>query len=82
MAEGQTVEPYAHIQYNSFHDEQSHSTGLTGVGVRWNIWSGQTRDKAWPNKVSVGLEYQHTFSSHNPFNDDNNSVFMTLGGRW
>nr|WP_278988669.1 tetratricopeptide repeat protein [Plesiomonas shigelloides] len=82
IAEGQTVEPYAHIQYNNFHDELSHSTGLTGVGVRWNIWSGQTRDKAWPNKVSVGLEYQHTFSSHNPFNDDNNSVFMTLGGRW
>ncbi|WP_178090065.1 NfrA family protein [Plesiomonas shigelloides] len=82
IATGQTVEPYAHIQYNSFHDELSHSTGLTGVGVRWNIWSGQTRDKAWPNKVSVGLEYQHTFSSHNPFNDDNNSVFMTLGGRW
>lgn len=82
IAEGQTIEPYAHIQYNSFHDELTHSTGLTGVGVRWNIWSGQTRDKAWPNKVSVGLEYQHTFSSHNPFNDDNNSVFMTLGGRW
>lgn len=82
IAEGQTVEPYAHIQYNSFHDELTHSTGLTGVGMRWNIWSVQTRDKAWPNKVSVGLEYQHTFSSHNPFNDDNNSVFMTLGGRW
>ena len=82
IANGQTLEPYAHIQYNRFHDELTHRTGLTGVGVRWNIWSGQTRDKAWPNKVSIGLEYQHTFSSHNPFSDDNNSVFMTLGGRW
>ncbi|MGL4269421.1 MAG: NfrA family protein, partial [Plesiomonas sp.] len=82
IADGQTVEPYAHIQYNRFQDETTHSSSVAGIGVRWNVWSGQTRDKAWPNKVSVGLEYQHTLSRHNPFTDDNNSVFITLGGRW
>lgn len=60
VANGQTIEPYAHVQDNGYRDKGTQGAQLGGVGVRWNIWTGETHYDAWPHKVSLGVEYQHT----------------------
>jgi Tetratricopeptide repeat. len=65
VAQNQTIEPYAHVQVNGYRDGETQANQLGGIGVRWNIWSGQTHYDAWPHKVSIGLEYQRTFHTIN-----------------
>lgn len=81
LAEGQTLEPYAHLQHNGrWPDEGSaEKTLLVGVGLRWNVWSGQRRYDAYPHKLSLGVELQRTLESRQ---DTGDGVFLTLGGRW
>ncbi|EPE0174634.1 TPA: hypothetical protein OD882_003873, partial [Escherichia coli] len=55
---------------------------LGGVGVRWNIWTGETHYDAWPHKVSLGVEYQHTFKAINQRNGERNNAFLTIGVHW
>ncbi|HAX0217902.1 TPA: phage receptor [Escherichia coli H061] len=52
VANGQTIEPYAHVQDNGYRDKGTQGAQLGGVGVRWNIWTGETHYDAWPHKVS------------------------------
>ncbi|MBM3070623.1 tetratricopeptide repeat protein [Lelliottia sp. RWM.1] len=82
VAQGQTVEPYAHVQLNGYRDDYTVGSQLGGVGVRWNIWTGQTHYDAWPHKVSLGLEYQHTFKSINQNVGERNNAFLTVGVHW
>lgn len=83
MAEGQTVEPYAHLQSNGYSTKTStQGSQLMGMGVRWNIWTGQTNYNAWPHKISVGLEYQHTLNTINQPKAKRNNAFFTLGVSW
>ena len=82
VAHGQTLEPYAHVQVNGYRDEQTRGAQLGGVGVRWNIWTGESRYNAWPHKVSLGLEYQRTFHTVNQSAGERNNAFVTLGVRW
>lgn len=82
VAEGQTVEPYAHAQISGYRDNGTRGGEYAGVGVRWNIWSGQTRYDAWPHKVSLGLEYQRTLNTINQNAGERNNAFLTLGVHW
>jgi len=78
----QTLEPYWHAQYNASTDTPYRDNTLGGVGVRLNTWFGESHYSAFPHKVSVGLEYQRSFSGHNRDTDSKNSLFLTLGARW
>ncbi len=82
IAEGQTIEPYAHAQISGYRDGSTRGGEYVGVGVRWNIWSGQTRYDAWPHKVSLGLEYQRTLNTINQNAGERNNAFLTLGVHW
>lgn len=82
IAQGQTIEPYAHAQISGYRDGYTRGGEYAGVGVRWNIWSGQTRYDAWPHKVSVGLEYQRTLNTINQNAGERNNAFLTLGVHW
>ncbi|WP_239512102.1 hypothetical protein, partial [Enterobacter bugandensis] len=37
---------------------------------------------AWPHKVSLGVEYQHTFKAINQRNGERNNAFLTIGVHW
>ncbi len=78
IAEGQTIEPYAHIQWSSLNQPNGVDERV-GVGARWNIWQGQTKYNAYPNKILVGLEYQYAFKT---YLNDKSAVLLSLGGRW
>ena len=82
IAPAQTLEPYAHVQANGNRDGHSEGNQLGGIGVRWNIWTGQRRYDAWPHKVSLGLEYQHTFKAINQDAGERNNTFLTVGVHW
>lgn len=82
VAQGQTVEPYAHLQVNGYRDKETTGNQLGGIGVRWNIWTGETRYDAWPHKVSLGVEYQRTFRSINQDAGERNNTFLTVGVHW
>lgn len=82
VANGQTIEPYAHVQDNGYRDKGTQGAQLGGVGVRWNIWTGETHYDARPHKVSLGVEYQHTFKAINQRNGERNNAFLTIGVHW
>lgn len=82
IARNQTLEPYAHVQVNGYRDEEIQANQLGGIGVRWNIWAGQSQYSAWPHKVSLGLEYQRTFKTINQEGGDRNNAFFTVGVHW
>lgn len=82
VARNQTLEPYAHIQVNGYRDDHTEGTQLGGVGLRWNIWTGQSHYNAWPHKISLGLEYQRTFKTINQDAGDRNNAFFTVGVHW
>ncbi|MCU6934259.1 hypothetical protein N4679_25260, partial [Escherichia coli] len=73
---------YAHVQDNGYRDKGTQGAQLGGVGVRWNIWTGETHYDAWPHKVSLGVEYQHTFKAINQRNGERNNAFLTIGVHW
>lgn len=50
VANGQTIEPYAHVQDNGYRDKGTQGAQLGGVGVRWNIWTGETHYDAGRTK--------------------------------
>lgn len=78
IEEGQTIEPYAHIQWTSLNQANGIDERL-GIGARWNIWQGQSKYNAYPSKIMVGLEYQYAFKT---YLNDKSAIFVTLGGRW
>jgi adsorption protein A len=81
VAAGQSVEPYAHMQYNlNSQPASSHfdKDVRAGVGVRWNIWSGGDSYNAAPDKISAGIEIQHAFSTQQ---NEKNSIFLSIGRR-
>lgn len=78
IEEGQTIEPYAHIQWSSLNQANGIDERL-GVGARWNIWQGQSKYNAYPSKILVGLEYQYAFKT---YLTDKSAIFLSLGGRW
>jgi len=82
VGQHQTIEPYAHIQVNGYRDGDTQVTQLGGLGVRWNIWTGQTQYDAWPHKISLGLEYQHIFSATHQDEAERNNAFFTVGVHW
>lgn len=92
LSDRQTLEPYAHVQYNATTNTPYYEDGekyrlyrdatLEGVGVRLNHWFGETHYEAFPHKASVGLEYQHISGGHHLETDSKNSLFLTLGVRW
>lgn len=82
VGQHQTIEPYAHVQINGYRDGETEGAQIGGLGVRWNIWMTQTRYDAWPHKVSLGLEYQHTFKTINQDAGERNNAFLTVGVHW
>lgn len=78
IEEGQTIEPYTHFQWSSLNQ----SNGIderVGIGARWNIWQGQSKYNAYPNKILIGLEYQYAFKT---YLSDKSAFLLSLGGRW
>jgi adsorption protein A len=78
IAEGQTIEPYIHAQWTSLNQPNGVDERL-GIGARWNIWQGQSKYNAYPNKILVGLEYQYAFKT---YLNDKSAIMLNLGGRW
>ncbi len=82
ISPGQTIEPYARLQYSGVHQRSGDGFDRdvrTGLGLRWNRWYGQTDYDAYRHKVSVGLEWQHALDTYLA---DKNAVFLILGGSW
>ncbi|VEJ56545.1 NfrA family protein [Pragia fontium] len=82
IAANQTIEPYSHVQYNGFNGDSFQGAQLAGIGVRWNIWTGESHYDAWQHRMSIGLEYQNTFKGINQHIGERNSAFITLGVHW
>lgn len=88
----QTIEPYAHVQFNATTNTPYYEDGekyrlyrdstLEGIGVRYNHWFGERRYDAFPHRASVGLEYQRSSGGHHLETDSKNGLFLTLGVRW
>lgn len=78
IANGQTIEPYTHLQWNELNNQVNKDLRI-GLGVRWNWWSGQSRYDAYPSKTSLGIEFQHAFTT---YLNERQAVFITFGGRW
>lgn len=78
IEEGQTIEPYTHLQWSSLNQPNGVDERL-GVGARWNLWQGQSKYNAYPSKIMIGLEYQYAFKT---YLNDKSAIFLTLGGRW
>ncbi|UTH74154.1 tetratricopeptide repeat protein [Chromobacterium sp. IIBBL 290-4] len=81
IAEGQTLEPYSHLQASGSREPGAadYNDLRLGAGLRWNLWQGQDRYNAYPSKVSVGMEFQRPLhSSYSP----GNAVIFSIGGRW
>ncbi len=83
VANGQTIEPYAHVQDNGYRDKGTQgraawrcrgSAGISGPARRTTT--------PWPHKVSLGVEYQHTFKAINQRNGERNNAFLTIGVHW
>lgn len=82
LVDGQTVEPYVHVQYTGI--DRAHGAGhardaRAGIGVQWNLWFGETRYDAYPHRFSLALEGQHAFTS---YLHENNAVFLIAGTQW
>ena len=84
VAVNQTIEPYAHIQANRFRGQDTISRGgqWMGIGVRWNLWSGETHYDAAPHNVNIGAEYQRILNDVNQRTDKRNGAFITIGAHW
>jgi adsorption protein A len=78
IEEGQTIEPYAHLQWSSLNQANGVDERL-GIGARWNIWQGQSTYNAYPSKIMIGLEFQYAFKT---YLNDKSAIFLSLGGRW
>lgn len=78
IAQGQTIEPYTHLQLNELNNQVNKDLRI-GLGVRWNWWSGQSRYDAYPHKSSLGIEFQHAFTT---YLNERQAVFLTFGGKW
>ena len=80
IGESKTLEPYTHIQYNrTTSGNLSERDVRIGLGIRWNWWHSATQHDAYPGKLSLGLELQHPIET---YLSDQNSLFLTFGGRW
>ena len=82
VAPGQTVEPYAHVQFNGLERGRGRGFGRdvrVGAGLRWNLWYGQSRYDAYRHRFSIGLEVQHAFTS---YLHERNAVYLTVGKHW
>lgn len=84
LAEGQTLEPYTHIQTNGYRTNgKTQGSQFLGIGARWNLWTGGSRYNAWPHKFSVGVEYQRVLNTINQGSGaQRNNVFLTFGLHW
>ncbi|WP_114698243.1 NfrA family protein [Polynucleobacter necessarius] len=78
IEEGQTIEPYAHLQWTSLNEANGIDERLR-IGARWNIWQGQSKYNAYPSKILIGLEYQYAFKTSLT---DKSAVFLSLRGCW
>ena len=78
IADGQTIEPYTHLQWNELNNQVNKDVRI-GLGVRWNWWGGQSQYDAYPHKTSLGIEFQHAFTT---YLNERQAVFLTFGGRW
>jgi adsorption protein A len=82
LVQGQTVEPYVHLQYTGIDRAQGLAytrDGRVGLGVQWNIWFGQTHYDAYPHRFSVAVEGQHAFTS---YLRERNAVFLIMRAQW
>lgn len=82
LIEGQTVEPYVHLQYTGIERAKGagyERDGRIGVGLQWNLWYGETHYDAYPHRLTVALEGQHAFTS---YLHENNVVFLIIGTKW
>ena len=82
LVQGQTVEPYVHLQYTGIDRAQGLGytrDGRVGLGVQWNVWFGQTHYDAYPHRFSVALEGQHALTS---YLRERNAVFLIMRAQW
>lgn len=82
LMDGQTVEPYVHVQYTGI--DRAHGAGYArdaraGIGLQWNLWYGETRYDAYPHRLIVAVEGQHAFTS---YLRENNAVFLIVRTQW
>ena len=81
LAEGQSIEPYARVQFTGIDRNRGsfQRDGRVGLGVQWNLWFGETRYDAYPHRFSVAVEGQHAFTS---YLREKNAVFLIVRTAW
>lgn len=90
VVEGQTLELYGHIQTNGVYDSKRNNVfnktttkrHFVGVGVRWNVWTGQSKYNAWPHKLSLGFEVQRKLYHDKPSKGSPFNTFLSIGVHW
>jgi adsorption protein A len=78
IQQGQTIEPYTRLVATKISSETSPDVRI-GMGVRWNIWTDQSRYSAYANKYYVGLELQGAIKT---YQNDRLAALLTMGVRW
>lgn len=79
----QTLEPYARIQTQGYRVGGVTEGGeRAGVGLRWNLWAGASHYNAWPHKLNLGIEFQHSFTTRGNYLDRRNNVLVNFGVHW
>lgn len=82
LAGAQTLEPYVRLQFNGLERGRGQGFGRdlrAGLGLQWNAWRDEDRYDAFRRRFSVGLEWQHAFTS---YLHERNAVYLSLGARW
>ncbi|WP_158543284.1 NfrA family protein [Dyella psychrodurans] len=82
IVNGQTIEPYFHLQYTGIDRTQGLTylrDGRAGLGVQWNVWYGETHYDAYPHRLSVAIEGQHAFTT---YLRDTNAAFLIVRTQW
>lgn len=78
LEQGQTIEPYTRFLANKISGETSPDIRV-GAGVRWNLWTNQSRYSAYANRYYVGLELQGAIKT---YQNDRFTALVTMGVRW
>ena len=78
IQQGQTIQPYVRLVANKV-DSQPKADVRAGFGVRWNLWSHESRYSAYSSKSYIGVEMQYALES---VQSNRLSAVLTMGTKW
>ena len=78
IQQGQTLQPYVRMVVNKV-DSTPEADVRAGFGIRWNLWSHESRYSAYSGKSYIGVEVQYALQSSQ---SNRLSAVLTLGTKW